>query len=63
MLYKHHGKEYGFTGDYNEYFNDNLDVDALCYLTLANMLALRINPKAILIAEDVSGFPGLCRPI
>lgn len=27
------------------------------------MLARQIDPKVILIAEDVSGFPGLCRPI
>jgi 1,4-alpha-glucan branching enzyme len=27
------------------------------------MLARQINPGVILIAEDVSGFPGLCRPI
>jgi 1,4-alpha-glucan branching enzyme len=36
MLYKHHGAAYGFTGDYNEYFNDHLDLDALTYLSMAN---------------------------
>ena len=30
---------------------------------LANQLAKQIDPNVILIAEDVSGFPGLCRPI
>ena len=28
---------------------------------VANLLAKHIYPEAILIAEDVSGFPGLCR--
>lgn len=63
MLYTHHGKEYGFTGNYGEYFNHMLDIDALAYLSIANMLAKLIYPQVILIAEDVSGFPGLCRPI
>jgi 1,4-alpha-glucan branching enzyme len=30
---------------------------------MANMVAYEVYDKAILIAEDVSGFPGLCRPI
>lgn len=63
MLYQHHGKNYCFTGDYNEYFNEHLDVDAIAYLSIANLLAKQINPGAVLIAEDVSGFPGLCRPV
>jgi len=29
---------------------------------LANQLAKKIDPNVLLIAEDVSGFPGLCRP-
>lgn len=29
---------------------------------MANSLAKKIDPNVILIAEDVSGFPGLCRP-
>lgn len=40
-----------------------LDLDALAYLSIANQLARLIYPQVILIAEDVSGFPGLCRPI
>jgi 1,4-alpha-glucan branching enzyme len=63
MLYEHHGKGYGFTGNYNEYFNSQLDIDALAYLTIANQLAKTIYPQVILVGEDVSGFPGLCRPI
>jgi 1,4-alpha-glucan branching enzyme len=40
-----------------------LDIDALAYLAIANQLARTIYPQVILIAEDVSGFPGLCRSI
>ena len=35
----------------------------MCYLSLANHLARQIDENVILIAEDVSGFPGLCRPM
>ena len=38
--------------------NDN----AICYLTLANALIHEVNPKAITIAEEVSGMPGLAAP-
>ena len=55
MLYKHHGIQYGFTGNYNEYFNENLDIDSIVYLMLVNELIHTINPNAITIAEDVSG--------
>ena len=50
ILYKHHGINYGFTGDYNEYFNELLDEDALVYLMMANLLAKQLNPDDILIA-------------
>jgi 1,4-alpha-glucan branching enzyme len=40
-----------------------LNIDALSYLAIANQLAKQIYPQVILIAEDVSGFPGLCRPV
>lgn len=63
ILYKHHGVNYGFTGNYHEYFNEFLDQDAVVYLMVANLLAKTIDSNAILIAEDVSGFPGLCRAI
>lgn len=62
MLYTHHGAGYGFTGNYNEYFNDFLDFDAVSYLSIACLIAKKIYPQVILIAEDVSGFPSLCRP-
>lgn len=61
MLYTHHGAGYGFTGNYNEYFNEFLDLDAISYLTIACSLAKTVYPEVILIAEDVSGFPSLCR--
>ena len=60
MLYRNHGINYSFSGDYNEYFNNNFDEDGGVYLMLANKLLHQINPEAITIAEDVSGMPGLC---
>lgn len=35
----------------------------MVYLTLANELIKKINPDSISIAEDVSGYPTLCRPV
>jgi len=60
MLYRNHGINYSFSGDYNEYFSNNFDEDGGVYLMLANKLLHQINPEAITIAEDVSGMPGLC---
>lgn len=62
ILYKNHGINYSF-GAYSDYFNENVDIDGSVYLMLANHLIKTINPQAITIAEDVSGMPGLCRPI
>lgn len=51
-------------GNYNEYFDSKyLDEDAIVYLMIANLLSKSIYDKVILIAEDVSGFPGLCRSL
>lgn len=58
MLYTHHGLEKAFTR-YADYFNNDIDQDALAYLTLANHLIHDIKPTAITIAEDMSGYPGL----
>ena len=63
ILYRNHGIRYSFSGDYNEYFSDNFDEDGGVYLMLANKLLHQINPEAITIAEDVSGMPGICRPV
>jgi 1,4-alpha-glucan branching enzyme len=38
-------------------------MDGIVYLMLANDLIHLINPDAISIAEDVSGFPTLCRRV
>ncbi|KAG4391845.1 hypothetical protein GLYMA_04G017700v4 [Glycine max] len=63
MLYHHHGINIAFTGDYNEYFSEATDVDAVVYLMLANCLIHSILPDATVIAEDVSGMPGLGQPV
>lgn len=62
MLYYSHGLGDNFCG-YDDYYNGNEDNDAICYLTLANKLIHEINPKAITIAEEVSGMPGLATKI
>lgn len=51
----------GFSGDYHEYFNMEVDVDALVYLMMANKMLHDNFPFVITIAEDVSGMPSLCR--
>lgn len=61
MLYHHHGNT--SFGKLDRYFDLDVDVAAITYLQLANTLAKKINPDCILIAEDVSGMPGLCRPV
>lgn len=62
-MYHHHGIGFGFSGDYNEYFGLQCDIDGIAYLMLANTIIREINPHAITIAEDVSGMPTLCRTI
>ncbi len=58
MLYLHHGLSKAFTS-YEDYFNEQVDEDALVYLALANEIIHEVRPDAISIAEDVSGMPGL----
>ena len=58
MLYYSHGLGEAFCG-YGDYFNGHQDDNAICYLTLANLLIHETNPNAITIAEEVSGMPGL----
>jgi 1,4-alpha-glucan branching enzyme len=62
MLYKHHG-HYKQFNHYDMYFSNEVDEDAICYLQLANEVIHEFNKEAISIAEDISGMPGLCRPI
>ncbi|GHV09793.1 1,4-alpha-glucan branching enzyme [Bacteroidia bacterium] len=61
MLYRSHGLGEAF-GSYDDYYNLNQDGEAICYLTLANKLIHEVNKKAITIAEEVSGMPGLAVP-
>ncbi len=53
----------GFSGDYDDYFGMHIDIESVCYLMLANDMLRRRYPDIILISEDVSGMPGMCRPI
>ena len=61
MLYYSHGLGEAF-GGYGDYFNGHEDDNAICYLTLANLLIHEVKPNAITIAEEVSGMPGLAAP-
>ena len=61
MLYLHHGHEPFSSLDC--YFNTQVNVDAITYLQLATTLVHRVRPGAFIVAEDMSGMPGLCRPI
>ncbi len=61
MMYTHHG--HTMFDHYDKYFKYDLDTEAITYLQLANTLMQRIKPGTWSIAEDVSGMPGLCRPI
>ena len=59
MLYHDHGLGSAFV-NYDMYFSLNTDTEAITYLQLANELIHTIKPKAITIAEDMSGMPGMC---
>jgi len=58
MIYYDHGLERNFTS-YDMYFDGGQDDDALVYLKLANKLVHTIKPRAISIAEEMSGMPGI----
>jgi 1,4-alpha-glucan branching enzyme len=62
MLYLDHGLGSG-PSSYDHYFNGNVDEEAVTYLALANQLIHEGAPRAITVAEDVSGFPGLGAPV
>ncbi|NCU30298.1 1,4-alpha-glucan-branching enzyme [Candidatus Saccharibacteria bacterium] len=62
MIYTHHGLSKDFIG-YNDYYNDDVDTDALSYLATANELVHEFHPSAITIAEEMSGFPGVAGPL
>ena len=62
MLYHDHGLGTAF--DCNEkYFSMNTHVEAITYLQLACQTVKQVKPNAILIAEDMSAMPGMCRPV
>lgn len=61
MLYHSHGNK--SFGSYDDYFGGDAEEDAILYLQLATTLIQRIKPGALIIAEDMSGMPGLCRPV
>jgi 1,4-alpha-glucan branching enzyme len=61
MIYRDHGLGRGFSS-YDDYFSPNIDEDALAYLTVANSLIHQLRPNALIIAEEVSGMPGLAAP-
>jgi len=62
MIYHDHGLGTDFN-DNSKYFSMNTHVEAITYLQLANELIRQVNPKAITIAEDMSGMPGMALPI
>lgn len=61
MIYRHHG--YTEFGSREKYFGPDTNRAALTYLTLANTLVHTVRPSAVTIAEEVSGMPGMCRPV
>jgi len=62
MLYHDHGLGTDFN-DNSKYFSYNTHTEAITYLQLANELIRQVNPKALTIAEDMSGMPGMALPI
>ncbi|MCL1851346.1 MAG: alpha-amylase family glycosyl hydrolase [Bacteroidetes bacterium] len=62
MSYWNHGIGVDFL-NYKQYFDENVDEDAIVYLTLANKLIKGVNPNTFTIAEDVSGMPGMAFPV
>ena len=62
MLYHDHGLGTDFN-DNGKYFSLHTHTEAITYLQLANELIRQVNPKAITIAEDMSGMPGMALPI
>src|SRR3954471_12877073 len=62
MMYLDHGLGKTF-GGYDQYFDDNVDADAVAYLQLANELAHQLKPDTTTVAEDVSGMVGIARKV
>lgn len=62
MLYLDHGLGTSFDCP-EKYFSMNTDTEAVTYLQLACEMVRQVNPKAIMISEDMSAMPGMCLPI
>ncbi len=62
MLYWDHAMGSDFDS-YDKYFSMNTNTDAVTYLMLASDLLHSLSPETVLVAEDMSGMPGLCLPI
>ena len=62
MLYHDHGLGEAFDS-YKKYFSGNTDTQSVTYLQLAAELCKEVRPDCILIAEDMSGMPGMCLPV
>jgi len=63
MIYHDHGIGRGFSGGYHEYFGLHVDLEGVAYLMLACDMLKSFYPNITLISEDVSGMPGMCRPV
>lgn len=61
MLYWHRGT--AAFGDHDSYFGPSVDDDAILYLKLATTLINKLKKNPLIIAEDMSGMPGLCQPV
>ena len=62
IMYHHHGEMVQFD-HYDKYFNQGINHEAILYLQLANTLTQQVKIGAISIAEDMSGMPGISRPV
>ncbi len=58
MLYSHHGLGKSF-GSYDDYFGNEVELDSLAYLQMANEVAHQAVDNCITIAEDTSAMPGI----
>jgi 1,4-alpha-glucan branching enzyme len=62
MLFLDHGIGRAFTSYADYYREGEVDEAALGYLFLANQIIHEISPRAVTIAEEVSGYPGIAAP-
>lgn len=59
LLFRHHGigRHFDLTSQLTEYFCSDIDLSAMSYLMLANVLVHAIAPSAVTIASDKSRAP------